>query len=143
MRAAMPSPRAMPLTSCVLPAPKSPVRPMTQPALASRPHRSPSAAVSSGLCEMNVTMSGHRQVAVLVAEFNASGGDDLPDAGQRHIGELFLPRVEQRDSVAAGDGEQEFKVLTVGERGEQRRFGGGFGFGLQLRGAADGDGALQ
>ena len=44
-----PSPRARPFTSCVLPAPRSPLNVMTQPRCAARPNFSPSASVSAGL----------------------------------------------------------------------------------------------
>src|ERR1051325_3895244 len=95
-RAAMPRPRARPLTSWVLPAPRSPVRPITQPRCASRPHASPSACVSSALCEMNVAMQHQLPFAILVAQSQPALGGDLADATQLHGGKLLLPRVEQR-----------------------------------------------
>ena len=48
-RSVAPSPRARPFTSCVLPAPRSPLKPMTQPGLASRAQVSPRASVSVAL----------------------------------------------------------------------------------------------
>src|SRR5437016_13684066 len=91
-RSAAPRPRARPLTSCVLPAPRSPVRPMTQPACASRPQCSPSFMVASGLLEMNVTMNGKRLNSLLVANGQAALGGDLADATERQFDKLFLPR---------------------------------------------------
>src|ERR1017187_5049340 len=111
-RATMPSPRASPLTNCVLPAPRSPDRPMTHPLSAARPHCSPSAAVSAGLCEMYVAMGRQRSHALLVTDVDSLARLDLADARQRKTGKLLLPRVEQRHGVAAGDREQQFKILA-------------------------------
>ena len=83
-------------------------------------------------------MGGEWARAGFVAERDAFAGGDFADAGERRF-EFFFPGVEQRDGVLAGDGEEEFEVFAVGERGEERRFGGGFYLGGELRGAADGD----
>src|SRR5438132_9047809 len=95
-RSVTPRPRAMPLTSCVLPAPRSPVRPTTWPDGASRPHCSPILMVSSGLLEMNVAMNNERPDALLVANGQPGFGGDPADATEAHFGKLFLPGVEQR-----------------------------------------------
>src|SRR5712664_1862813 len=105
----MSNPRAKPLTNSVLPAPRSPVRPMTAPCAASRPQRSHSAAVSSGrwemkmaivwvkrrsgvlgrrFVEMHIAATGEFAGAFLIAEPQSGRGGDLPDAGERHLGEL-------------------------------------------------------
>src|SRR5213592_372238 len=138
----MPNPRAMPLTSWVLPAPNSPLRPMIQPGLASRPHCSPRAMVSSGLCEMNVAMNGQRLHALLVAKLQAGLGGDLADAGEWHVDKLLLPAIQQRHRVAPRDGEKQFEVFPGGQGGEQGRFGGGVAAGMAFGRRADGDGVL-
>src|ERR1035437_2774756 len=122
-RSAMPRPRASPLTNCVLPAPRSPDRPMTNPLSAARPHCSPSAAVSAGLCEMYVAMGRQRSHALLVTDVDSLPHLDLADARQREGGELLLPPVQHRHGIAAGDREEQFEVLTVAQRRQQRRFG--------------------
>src|ERR1017187_4124015 len=99
-RVTMPSPRASPLTNCVLPAPRSPDRPMTSPLSAARPHCSPSAAVSAGLFEMHVAMGRQRSHALLVPDGDALARLDPADARQRETRELLLPRVKQRHGVA-------------------------------------------
>src|SRR5579862_4585268 len=124
MRSVMPSPRAMPLASCVLPAPRSPDKPMTSPLAAARPHASPSACVSSGLCEMFVAMGGQRADAFFGADGDAFARGDFADASELEFGKFLFPGVEQRHGVAAGNGEQQFKVLAVGQRGEQWCFCG-------------------
>src|ERR1035441_6422005 len=98
-RSAMPSPRASPLTNCVLPAPRSPDRPMTNPLSAARPHCSPSAAVSAGLCEMYVAIGRQRSHALLVPDVDSLARLDLADARQRESRELLLPRVQHRDEI--------------------------------------------
>src|SRR5262245_9250379 len=125
-RAWIPRPRAMPLTSWVLPAPRSPLKPMTQPVCTAFPHCSPRAKVSSGLCEMSVAMNGQRPHAILVAKPQPRFGGDLADAAQAQLGELLLPSVQQRDSIYAGEAKEELEILAVGQRRQQRRFGGGF-----------------
>src|SRR3954462_15069303 len=106
---------------------------MTQPGPASRPHASPIASVSSGLCEMSVAMNVQSPRAVLVAEAQARFADDLSDASQRQIGKPFLPRIEQRHGVLARDCEQQFEIFPVRERCEQRSLGGGFSTRSQFR----------
>src|SRR5262249_5185107 len=115
----------MPRTSWVLPAPRSPLRPMSQPARAARAQASPRPAVSSALCEMNVSMLRHGADAVLVPQSEAGCGCDLADATQPEPGELFLPGVEKGDGFAAADGEEQFEILAISERGQQRWFGRG------------------
>src|ERR1039457_1663362 len=122
-RVVMPSPRASPLTNCVLPAPRSPDTPMTSPLSAARPHCSPSAVVSPGLCEMYVAIGRQRSHALLVPDVDSLARLDLADARQRESRELLLPRVQHRDGVAAGDREEQFEVLTVAQRRQQGRFG--------------------
>src|SRR3989442_7655215 len=111
----MSNPRAKPLTSSVLPAPRLPVRPMTAPCAASRPQRSPSAAVSSGRCEMkvaigrvkqrsrvlgrrfvemNIAATGEFAGAFLIAELQSGRGGDLPDARERHPRGLAVSRID-------------------------------------------------
>jgi len=75
-----PSPPAMPFTSSVLPAPKSPDKAMTSPRSAARPHDSPSDRVSAGLCEMNVAMGVQFLRAGFIAEADAFAGNRFPDA---------------------------------------------------------------
>src|ERR1035438_6591547 len=89
-RATMPRPRASPLTNCVFPAPRSPDRPITSPLSAARPHCSPSAAVSVGLCEMYIAMGRQRSHALLVTDGDALARLDLADArrSEEHTSEL-------------------------------------------------------
>src|ERR1035441_10474345 len=87
---AFPSPRASPFTNCVLPAPRSPDRPMTSPLSAARPHCSPSAAVSAALCEMYVAMGKHHTHALLVPDGYPLARLDPADARQREPRELLL-----------------------------------------------------
>src|ERR1039457_6623034 len=136
-RSAMPSPRASPFTNCVLPAPRSPDRPMTSPLSAARPHCSPRAAVSAALCEMYVAMGRQRSHALLVPDGYPLARLDPADARQREPRELLLPCVKQRHGIAAGDREQQFKVLAIGQRRLQGRFGGGRGLGGAARLPAD------
>src|SRR5664280_913174 len=97
----MPSPRAMPFTNCVLPAPKSPDKPMTSPDCAARPQRSPSDSVSAGLCEMNIAMGRERLGAGLVANRDAFPRRDFADTTQFQFRKLFFPRVDQFHRVGA------------------------------------------
>src|SRR5690348_4308970 len=118
----MPKPRAMPLTSWVLPAPRSPDNAMTNPVFAARPQASPRDSVSAGLCEMFVAMESHRASAGFVAERDAFAGRDFADARQREFGKLLFPGVQHRNGVLARHGEQEFKILAIGERRQQGSF---------------------
>src|SRR6516162_586059 len=117
----MPSPRASPLTNWVLPAPRSPESPSTQPFCAARPKRLPRASVSAGLCEMSVAMLLQRAHSGFVADADSFLGRNFADAGQLHLRELLFPGVQQWDGIAAGDGEQEFEILAVGQRGQESR----------------------
>src|SRR5579884_3756517 len=103
----------MPFASCVLPAPKSPLSPMTHPLFAVRPHSAPSASVASALLEMNVAMGFQWMRAALVADAHAFTRDDFADAAKLQFGKLLLPCVQQRDCIATGDGEQQFKIFAV------------------------------
>src|SRR5664280_2595515 len=118
----MSRPRARPLTSRVLPAPRSPESAMTSPLRASRPQLSPSASVSAGLCEMFVTMDGQWPNAFPVAEMNSFARRDLADAGKGSLGKLLFPGIEQGDCVAGRPREQQFEILTIAQRRQQRRF---------------------
>src|SRR5438105_1219449 len=102
----MPSPRARPLTSCVLPAPRSPESAMTSPRVAARPHASPRASVSAGLCEMFVAMGTQSSHAGFIAKRDAFAFGDLADAGERDFGKLLLPCIEQWHGILAGNGKQ-------------------------------------
>src|SRR5438445_10711422 len=120
----MSNPRASPFTSCVLPAPRSPDKPMTSPLCATRPQASPSASVSAGLCEMYVAIGGQQSHPILVPNRDPLARRDFTDATQRHFGKLLPPGVEQRDRLAAGHREEQLKILPLGQRCQQRRFGG-------------------
>src|SRR6185436_2489274 len=100
----------------------------------------PSALRYSTLLEMFVPMSGQQSHTLLVAEMDAFGGDNFANASQREFGKLFLPGIEQRNGIAGGDGKEQFKIFAIGQCGEQRRFGGRFRAGSELRAAADGNG---
>ena len=54
---------------------------------------------------MNVATTGEFAAAFLIAEPQSGRGGDLPNAGQRHFGELAFPRIDQGDGVATGGGE--------------------------------------
>src|SRR5206468_1939912 len=123
----MPRPRANPLTSWVLPAPNSLASPSTSPPRAARPHSAPNAAVSSGLCEMNVAMFGDFAHALLRADLQAGFRRYSANATQRQAGKLFLPGIAQWHGVLAGHREQQLEILAVGQRRQQRRQGGRFG----------------
>src|SRR5579872_2226536 len=116
----------MPLVSCVLPAPRSPVTPMTRPGVAARPQLSPSAWVSVGLLEMYVAMGRKRTRAGFVADGKTLALRDLANAGQFGLGKLLFPGVQQRHGIAAGNGEEQFKIFAISQCGEQRRLGGSF-----------------
>src|SRR5262245_12660483 len=104
-------PRAMPLTSCVLPAPRSPVRPITKPPLAARPQASPSASVSSELCEMNMPIGGQWTHAVPVADDKPRFGRYFTDTTHPELRELAFPRIEQPHGVTGGGGKQQFEIF--------------------------------
>src|ERR1035441_6493064 len=89
-RVTMPSPRASPLTNCVLPAPRSPDRPMTTPLSAARPHCSPSAAVSAVLCEMYVAMGRQRSHTLLVTDVDSLPRLDLADRKSTRLNSSHL-----------------------------------------------------
>src|SRR2546421_7433728 len=117
-----PSPRARPLTNSVLPAPRSPVSPITMPMLAAFPHDSPRARVSSGLLEMNVAMSSQWLNTSFVANPQTGLGRDFADASQTQAAELAFPCIEHSHRVFARNGEEQFKILPVAQRCQQRRF---------------------
>src|SRR5437660_9949616 len=102
----MPMPRAIPLTSCVLPVPRSPLTPMTRPLRTVRPHDLPSASVSSGLCEMFVAMGSERAGAGFIAEHDAVAFRDFADAGEVQFEKLLFPLVEHRYCSHEGHREQ-------------------------------------
>jgi hypothetical protein len=52
-----------------------------------------------------------------VANADSLLGRDFADARQLYLRELLLPRIQQRDGITAGHGEQEFEILAVGQRG--------------------------
>src|SRR5262249_17295948 len=106
MRSRICRPRASPLTRHVLPAPRSPDRPRTQPLWADFPQAWPSVSVSSGLCEMHVAMRGQGTGAVFVAQGDALASHDFADTAEAQAGKLFFPSVQQRHHVTAGHGEQ-------------------------------------
>ena len=57
----------------------------------------------------------------------------LPIAAQQlQFGKFLLPGVEQFDGIARRDGEQQFKIFAIGERGDDGRFGGGIFLGLRF-----------
>src|SRR6185369_10715784 len=104
----------MPLTSCVFPAPRSPLKPMTQPWLASRPQASPMASVSSGLREMSVAMYVKRPNAILVPEPQPGFSRDFSDAAQARTGEFLSPASQELDLCVLGNGEVQLDVLAIG-----------------------------
>src|SRR5579859_7198811 len=114
--ASIPRPRARPLTSCVLPAPRSPQSPITSPDAIVRPHASPSATVSEGLCEMFVTMNGQWSHPMLVADGDGFSPGNFTDATQAKVRKLLLPAIQQGDRVAAGQSKQQLEILAVGQR---------------------------
>ncbi len=62
----------------------------------------------------------------LVPEQNALAGHDFADAAQLQARKFFPPGIQQPDRVPAGHREQQFKVLTVGQRSQRRRLGARF-----------------
>src|SRR5215469_16366402 len=117
----------MPLTNCVLPAPRSPDKAITSPGFAARPQLSPSDSVCTGLfVKMLVPMSGQWAGAGLIAKGDTFAGGDFPNAGERYFRESSLPRIQHGNRVFARDGEKQLKILTVSKRSKQRSFGCGF-----------------
>ena len=74
---------------------------------------------------MNVAMGCERLDAGLVANRDAFPRRDFADATQFQFRKLFFPRVEQFHRVGARHREQQFKILAIGQRRDERRFGGG------------------
>src|SRR5579864_1116129 len=137
----MSRPRAVPLTNCVLPAPRSPDKAMTSPRFAARPQLWPSDSVSAGLfVKMLVAMSGQRAGAGFIAKGDAFAGGDFADAGERNVRELLLPRIEHGNCIFTRNGEKQLKILAVGECGKQGSFGCGFSARSKFGGSADGKG---
>src|SRR5579859_2647355 len=121
----MPRPRAMPLTSAVLPAPRSPESASTSPGRSSAARRSPNCNVSSMLsasifCEVIITCG--RERCFRSVAFNESdlvmGTHHTADLGEFRA-EFARPFLAQSGDMARIDGEEQFKVLTVVERGGQ------------------------
>src|SRR5574341_759202 len=121
----------MPFTNWVLPEPRSPVSPMISPASAWRPHASPSASVSAGLCEMNVAIGREGPHPAVVPDRYAFPGGNLSDASERQLRKLRFPGIEERHRFLAGDREEQFKILAVGQSGQKGRLGGWLFFGRQ------------
>ena len=71
---------------------------------------------------MNVTMCSQGQYGVFVANGDAFIRRDFPDASQAQFRELFFPCIQQFHRVAARNREQQFKILAIGERGDERQF---------------------
>src|SRR5437899_1006120 len=138
-RAMMPRPRARPFTNRVLPAPRSPHKPITNPLWAARPQVSPSASVSAGLCEMHVAICGEWSRAVLVFDGDALARRDFADATELELGELCFPGIQQRNGIAASNRKEKLKILPVRQRGQQRRFGWSLAFCSEPGGPADGN----
>src|SRR5580658_1997282 len=90
---------------------------------------------------MNVAMSLQTTNARLVSQFQSLLRRDLPDATEAQLWKLLLPRVHQGDRVAAGNGEEQFKILAVAQSAQERRLG--ICPRLKLCRAADGNGARQ
>src|SRR5690348_8422774 len=116
MRPGMPRPWASPRTSWDLPAPRSPVRPITQPGRAVFAHASPTREVSSGeqvctsmmpiLREVDITGGDEVTDAFFVADFETRFSRDLADATQPKFRKLLFPRIKQRHSILARRREQ-------------------------------------
>ena len=87
--------------------------------------------------EMNVAMSSERADSSLIAQPETVARDEPPDATEPELWEFLLPRIEQRHGAIARNREQQFKILAVRQRGDERGFGGVAAFGDCLRGAAD------
>src|SRR5258707_985742 len=109
----VPSPRASPLTSCVLPAPRSPNKPITNPRSAVRPHPSPSASVSAGLWEMSEATCAQGANPIFVADDVAFAGRDFANAAQSQGGKLFFPRIEQGYGIPRSDSKKQFPSLRL------------------------------
>src|SRR5262245_13917373 len=109
-RSVTPSPRAAPRTNWVLPAPRSPLSPTTQPVDRVRAKAAAISSVSTGLCEMCVTMRGQRPDALLIPQVQTGTGRNPADAAQFDIRKPLLPAVQQRHGFAAGNGEEKFEV---------------------------------
>src|SRR5436190_5309028 len=98
----MPRPLAIPFTNCVLPAPNSPIRPMTIPGLAVAAISAPRDRVSSGFLEMCVAMEAERACSIFVAEAKTRLGRNSADTGELELRELGFPRVMQANGIARG-----------------------------------------
>src|SRR5260221_6343900 len=118
-RAVMSRPRARPFTNCVLPAPRSPHKPITSPLGAVRPQVSPSASVSAGLSEMHVAICGQWSRAVLVFDGDALARRDFADATQLELGKLCFPGIQQGNGIAAANRKEKLKILSVRQHGQQ------------------------
>src|SRR5262245_33373763 len=123
-RPATPSPRAMPLTSSVLPAPNSPVSPMTSPLMASFPQRSPSAWVSSGLFEMSIAMSRQELNPHFAADLKAWPFRHLADASEWQIRKFLSPGIKEWNCIPTSHCEEQFKILAISQCRLQRSFAG-------------------
>src|SRR4030095_9272478 len=99
--------------------------------------------VSSTLLEMKIAMSSEGTDASLVPQAKAGLGKDFPNAREREFGELLFPGVEQRHGVAAGDHEEQFEILAVGQRGQQGWLGRDFSAGLEACCSADRNGGRE
>jgi len=64
----------------------------------------------------------------LSADQNSVAGDNFPDATQIQFRKLFFPRVEQFHRAGARHREQQFKILAIGQRRDERWFGGELSF---------------
>src|SRR5205823_2418966 len=104
------------------------------------PKCSPRAWVSSGLLEMDITMSSQRMNSRFVVNFQPGFGCDFTDAGQGQPGKFLLPGIEHGDGIVTGDSKEQFKILAVSQRGQQRRLARRFGPSLPARGRANEDG---
>src|SRR3954469_14938337 len=109
----MPKPFAMPFTSWVLPAPRTPLRPTIQPRAAAFPHSAPMASVAAGSFEVSVTMGSERPSSILIAKRDSLAGGHFSDATQLNLGKLLFPIVQQRHRVPAGNAKQQFEIFTV------------------------------
>jgi hypothetical protein len=92
---------------------------------------------------MNVAKSGQSADAIGTPEPDPGFRGYLADARERQVRELFLPRIKQRHRVVAGEGEEQFEILAIGQGGEQGGLDGGFRPGLKFGGTADGDGRVE
>src|SRR5688572_28527719 len=99
----------------------------------------PRARVSSGLCEMCVAMNEKGFDAVFVANAQAEVARNFSDAGHLCVREFLFPGIQEFYGVASREGEDQFEIFTISERGEEWRFGGGFAPGVEFRGFANGN----